>query len=752
MDMKQARHLAEMICWPLGFFAAVSLAPYAASAATYYVDGGCPTSGSGTTLTCGASGPFRTIMEAVKAAAQANGYDPTSAPITINIRGAHGDFSGAYDEYLGLWGVGNTAAPGFCSGTGSTTTCTADSNCPSGQTCNHGAYYDLNCTTSAPCIIQGCPASDCGQDETPLISGLVRRTDWTETTPGSGIWYRQMEAPNDYYMDAAFNLEDAYDPAYLVLGDAQDNTRTFIQYSLAGDHDTAPADGRWSYDSVSHRVYYNPPGTVNPNTDIKVWVPDRRTILVHTGQPFGNPDNSAGTGHLNNATFRRLVLEGARTVVLQLEENNSDPQRAHNLIFDHLTLRYSHNMLALTFGTANVTWTNIVGELAGRGTHVDMSAFGLRMFDIQGGTFNNVTMRHIGSAGTNGGCANAGLDRPYLDAPWGSAAGNYECSNGNGFESKQSSNVMVTNYSASDLMFAGFHFDETTNGTLSGCQIARTAIAIQANEYTPSATANVLDNITIADCAIDDAGYFGAGVIMLGTIDNALPTGTFLFNVYNNFISHVASPAIVLQVLNSHGTSADQVKIWNNTIWGDRALLGYPCPPSGPCYYNAAGSGIVVAPNVTGGVTNLDIRNNIIKDLDDTDIDIANVPISGVIDNNLYQDTTGQRHCAVNWKGTCYSTVTAFHAAQSAFETNAVSEADPHFVNVSLTPPDLHIQSTSAARDHGATIPQFATDFDGQPRPQGPTWDIGADEYWPTSPNTPPSAPRLLQVEPLPGT
>ena len=411
-------------------------------------------------------------------------------------------------------------------------------------------------------------------------------------------------------------------------------------------------------------------------------------------------------------------------------------------------------MLALTFGTANVTWTNIVGELVGRGTHVDMSAFGLRMFDIQGGTFNNVTMRHIGSAGTNGGCANAGLDRPYLDAPWSSAADNYECTNGNGFESKQSNNVMVTNFTATDIMLSGFHFDETQTGTLDGCSVTRTEYGISANEFTSSSTSHQLTNITIANCVIDDVGLLGVGAISLGTIDDVLAPGSFLFHIYNNFISDMAFAGILLDVQNSHGVSADQVKIWNNTISRDRSALGYPCPPNGgPCYYNARASGIVINPGVTGGVTNLDIRNNVFKDVTDTGVFIANVPISGaVIYNNLYQDTTGQRHCAVNWKGTCYSTVTAFHAAQSAFETNAVSEADPKFVNTSLTPPDLHIQSTSAARDHGATIPQFTTDFDGQPRPQGATWDIGADEYWPTSPNTPPSAPTLLQVEPVPGT
>jgi len=52
---------------------------------------------------------------------------------------------------------------------------------------------------------------------------------------------------------------------------------------------------------------------------------------------------------------------------------------------------------------------------------------------------------------------------------------------------------------------------------------------------------------------------------------------------------------------------------------------------------------------------------------------------------------------------------------------------DPRFVNVSI--PDFHILSDSQCIDMGTANGAPATDFDGDVRPQGTGYDIGADEY-----------------------
>jgi len=52
---------------------------------------------------------------------------------------------------------------------------------------------------------------------------------------------------------------------------------------------------------------------------------------------------------------------------------------------------------------------------------------------------------------------------------------------------------------------------------------------------------------------------------------------------------------------------------------------------------------------------------------------------------------------------------------------------DPKFV--SLTRGDYHLQSDSSCIDAGATLSEVANDYDGNSRPQGPLYDIGAYEY-----------------------
>lgn len=52
------------------------------------------------------------------------------------------------------------------------------------------------------------------------------------------------------------------------------------------------------------------------------------------------------------------------------------------------------------------------------------------------------------------------------------------------------------------------------------------------------------------------------------------------------------------------------------------------------------------------------------------------------------------------------------------------NNTDPLFVNPSNA--DFHISPTSPARDKAATGP--ATDFEGDPRPMGASFDLGADE------------------------
>jgi len=56
-------------------------------------------------------------------------------------------------------------------------------------------------------------------------------------------------------------------------------------------------------------------------------------------------------------------------------------------------------------------------------------------------------------------------------------------------------------------------------------------------------------------------------------------------------------------------------------------------------------------------------------------------------------------------------------------------EGDPLFTNAAGA--DFHLQSSSPAIDHGSAVAAPGTDSDGQARPTGAGYDIGADEYVP---------------------
>src|SRR3989442_3952348 len=68
----------------------------------------------------------------------------------------------------------------------------------------------------------------------------------------------------------------------------------------------------------------------------------------------------------------------------------------------------------------------------------------------------------------------------------------------------------------------------------------------------------------------------------------------------------------------------------------------------------------------------------------------------------------------------------SFRRASNTLLANNLT-TNPQFVDAPNT--DFHLQSTSSAIDAGATLPDVPTDYDGNPRPQGPAYDIGAYEF-----------------------
>jgi hypothetical protein len=85
---------------------------------------------------------------------------------------------------------------------------------------------------------------------------------------------------------------------------------------------------------------------------------------------------------------------------------------------------------------------------------------------------------------------------------------------------------------------------------------------------------------------------------------------------------------------------------------------------------------------------------------------------SGSIQNNIL----------FNWDQTIYTP----GGVTTLTETNNMSNGDPLFVDA---PTDFHLTPSSPARGAGVDLSSyFTTDKDGQPRPMGSPWSIGAYE------------------------
>ena len=88
--------------------------------------------------------------------------------------------------------------------------------------------------------------------------------------------------------------------------------------------------------------------------------------------------------------------------------------------------------------------------------------------------------------------------------------------------------------------------------------------------------------------------------------------------------------------------------------------------------------------------------------------------------------TTTEFATLANWQG----------ALTTPQDANSI-QADPLYVSITS---DLHISSASPNIDAGTTIAGVTDDIDGQVRPNGAAYDIGADEFYP--------APGVLQFNP----
>jgi parallel beta-helix repeat protein len=124
--------------------------------------------------------------------------------------------------------------------------------------------------------------------------------------------------------------------------------------------------------------------------------------------------------------------------------------------------------------------------------------------------------------------------------------------------------------------------------------------------------------------------------------------------------------------------------------------------------YTCAGNGFLTG---VGASVNTGVYNNTIVGCTLRGIRDDSTSANKYQNNILYQNTAGN----------------AIVAPGGATITPNLITTDPQFVNQAGG--DYHIKNTSPALDAGVVIPAVADDFEGNTRPQGTAYDLGADEF-----------------------
>jgi hypothetical protein len=451
--------------------ALTSLTPVPVRAAVRFVSSTCPTSGSGAQANCGASGPFRTIGEGIRAMQPGD---------TLNIR------SGVYFEQMTL--RNNSTQPGRA----------------------------LACTTAAPCVIQGCRAPACPTNEVPTVRGMRTRADWTATS--GGVYWRTMELSPEIASSGDQNNTRAGDPLMVMQGTAH----PFGMMPYAGDNVTAPPDGRWSFHPATRRLYVNPTGSADPATVVQIphfsyvllaHAPTANVTVQHLNlegarlvgaQWTGTPPGLPGI-RMRNLNVRYFPRQGIRTT-------NGAP----GVLLEDVLVEY---------GCRGISWALSTGD----------GCFGLRLFGVHGGTVRRATVRHLGSAGRRRLSAPQDPDGwpcSWCDSPWNTVQSTEISTSGVGINVKQTNGATVEDSRIEDVSFGGVFVDVSRNVNVRRTATFRTASGLSQNNFTPTTGYTVsYDNLFEAN-RIERADQCGITVMHAETPGR--PAGSLIATIERN--------------------------------------------------------------------------------------------------------------------------------------------------------------------------------------------------------------------------
>jgi len=459
--------------------ALTSLTPVPVRAAVRFVSNACTTSGTGAQANCGASGPFRTIGEGVRAMQPGD---------TLNIR------TGVYVEQLTL--RNGSTQPGRA----------------------------LACTAAAPCVIQGCRAPACPTDEVPTVRGMLTRADWTATS--GGVYWRTMELSPEVVSSGDLNNTRTGDPLMVMQGTGH----PFGMMPYAGDNVTAPPDGRWSFHPASRRLYVNPTGNANPATVVQIphfsytllaHAPTANVTVQHLNlegtrlvgaQWTGTPPGMAGI-RMRNVNVRYFPRQGIRTT-------NGAP----GILLEDVVVEY---------GCRGISWALSTGD----------GCFGLRLFAVHGGTVRRATVRHLGSAGRRRLSAPQDPDGwpcSWCDTPWNTVQSTEISTSGVGINVKQTNGATVEDSRVEDASFGGVFVDVSRGVTVQRTMTLRTASGLSQNNTTPTAGYTVSYNNIFQANRIERADM--CGINITDSTTPGRPAGSLIATVERNTLIATGTP------------------------------------------------------------------------------------------------------------------------------------------------------------------------------------------------------------------
>jgi len=198
-------------------------------------------------------------------------------------------------------------------------------------------------------------------------------------------------------------------------------------------------------------------------------------------------------------------------------------------------------------------------------------------------------------------------------------------------------------------------------------------------------------------------------------------------DIYANIVHDVTSWGAI-EIGSEAGGTVEDVAVYNNIV------------------YRGGHYGMLVSDygNPHGPLRNITILNNVFTQSSEGGILVADANAQGVVIRNNIAAANPDWQIAVSDAGVVvdHNLLDAFRGwnAGVAYEVRGTSvvEGNPRFVDPANA--DFHLLSGSPAVDNGTSLGAPGVDFDGNGRPAGLGFDIGAFEYASTGP-PPPSPP-----------